>query len=208
MSEIEPQPEENKEQLRKDKLGEIFDSHNIGSKRMKSLLFRLKPFLDSEEIDGEEIKVQLEALADIEDRDEFIEKTFSILRPVYELETKNLAELQTIIDKNHLEIQRNSVEVNEVFNYDIEGEIANIHLSPAKGFPIKELKKLYLEGLITLAKVIEKNEYIATIKAHSWIVSENPKLIERLGFTLTDDYQKSYNAIISKEDFLKRYLHQ
>lgn len=70
-----------------------------------------------------------------------------------------------------------------------------------------------------MAEIVKKNEGVQVIIATSWIVARKPEWLESLGFTDTgpitdaerernfkDDTRPINKAIMSREDFLKRYL--
>lgn len=75
------------------------------------------------------------------------------------------------------------------------------------------------EGLQKLAEIVKENESLQVIAATSWIVARKTERLEELGFTdmgpITDEEREQHfkgdtrpinKAVISREDFLKKYL--
>lgn len=186
-------------------LGLIFDDNADGPERITTLLERLEPFLKSNLIDGEGIKQSLQKLPAIENRDEFIESTFSLLGPFIDLRINNEEEFNRLRPESD-ELRPEGPElisVNEIFAYGLHEDSANIHLG-LSGLSMREVKKLFIEGLKELAKIIEVNKNISIIAGESWVIAQKPGIIEKLGFTVDPKITK--RATISREDFLRRYL--
>ena len=109
--------------------------------------------------------------------------------------------------------------LNEVMYYGGRDNYVHIHLAQAKDVGVSKLRALVLDGLQKLAEQIKGNEQVQDIEATSWIVAKNPKLMEKLGFTVegevdeefrrqhfSGDERKISRATIKREEFLKRYL--
>ena len=107
--------------------------------------------------------------------------------------------------------------VNDAFWYHVSKEYPGqigIHLYAMDiGKTFSESKvaiNLYKEGLNELARQLEtdpKLAHITQVAGWSKLVYARPKLLELLGFEVTerDDEKKEALAVISREDFLKRY---
>lgn len=107
--------------------------------------------------------------------------------------------------------------INDSFWYDVSkkypGQIG-IHLFPTiidKSIAgARAFIDVYKQGLNELARRMESDPKLADIThvtGWSKIVYENPKLLELLGFKVTerDEEKKEALAIMSREDFLQRY---
>ena len=182
----------------KEMLGMIFDSNNSGPERTGALLKRLEPFLTSTLIEGESIRQSLRELPAIEERGQFVESTFSLLGPFVDLRINHEEEFDRLRPGD-----TPVTLVNEIFAYGLYENSADIHLG-LSGLPMGEIKKLFIEGLKELAKVVNDNKKIIVITGESWIIAKNPGIVEKLGFTIDDKNARS--ASISREDFLGRYL--
>jgi len=215
----------NEIQMVKKITGEIFDSYKEGPERIKDILFKIKPFLEFNLIDGNKIREALEKCSTIEDKDKFIEKVLSSLEPILDLKNNNPQAFEKIQREALVERGGGRVKkINEILLYSEAPEgIIHIHLAPAKELAKEQgiggVKKLVIEGLEKLAEIVEKNEGIKEIRATSWIVAKIPQLIEKLGFTVmgeideeirkkyfANDERKISTAIITREEFLKKYF--
>ncbi|MFA6526179.1 MAG: hypothetical protein WCT26_02070 [Candidatus Buchananbacteria bacterium] len=96
---------------------------------------------------------------------------------------------------------------SEILHYDIKGDTINLHIAPARDLLINEFRKDVISGLKNLAQIVKNNDQISIISGQSWIVTENPKLLEMLGFNIIHPQDgKDDVAIILRDDFLNKYL--
>ena len=112
--------------------------------------------------------------------------------------------------------------LNELISYHRgeSGENVFIHLAPARTMGEKEGMHLFTEGLSALAVTLDtlpELRSVKTVEALSWIITEKPQVMERLGFTLDGPVDtQTMNAHFSGEtnvsrahmerpDFIARY---
>lgn len=96
---------------------------------------------------------------------------------------------------------------SEILHYNINGDTINMHIAPARDLSINEFRKDVITGLKNLAQIVKNNEQISVVSGQSWIVTENPKLLEMLGFNIIHpDDGKDDIAIILRDVFLNKYL--
>lgn len=112
-------------------------------------------------------------------------------------------------------------ELSKLLSFNTRGKEAYIHLAPGRTMRPKQLINDVRAGLQELAKRVETDESLKdvdSVHATSWIVARHPKLMERLGFTVTgaieeelrrkrfaDDTRDIWHGEISKEDLLRLY---
>src|SRR3990167_7971144 len=113
------------------------------------------------------------------------------------------------------------IPLSEALAFGTHDTTAHIHLAPASSMGIAGLRADVDAGLRELARRLQSDpelQNIQTVKATSWIVAKNSRLIERLGFTvdgLISEEQKERHffeesrpvasAHMDRQDFLKRY---
>lgn len=191
---------ERREDRKRYSIGRIFDECPDLESRIRNIILTIKPAVfDSGRVTQESIGNSLLDIVATEDRDKFIEDVFTFLQPLYSLG-------ETLTGQKPLEI----ISINNAFDYELisGGRVVNLHL-PATNIRGPQLLKLYKEGLTKLAAIINDNPDIIEITADSWIIDKNPGLVERFGFKIKDapgERVWSRTAIISREDFLKKYL--
>lgn len=109
--------------------------------------------------------------------------------------------------------------INDLLSYGREDGLIHIHLAPAKTLSVKEKIAAVRDGLTRLATIVHADESMKQIEATSWIVARHPKLMKKLGFTVTgpiDDGMRQRrfreetrpvsHAVINREEFLRRYF--
>lgn len=112
--------------------------------------------------------------------------------------------------------------LNEIISFGVGGDnIAHIHLAPASLLRPKELLRGVREGLQELARRLEEDpkfKDVSVVTASSWIVAKNPKLLERIHFTVDgpiseqmreehfqDEVREVWAAHMDRKEFLKQY---
>lgn len=130
-----------------------------------------------------------------------------------------MEKLKNALKTAHQESQvylQGGVRVNDSFWYHISKEYPGqigIHLYATRVNRTivggRALLKTYTDGLNELAHRLETDPKLAdinTITGWSKLVYENPKLLKRLGFEITerDEEKKEALAIMSREQFLTR----
>jgi len=208
-------------------ISNIFDNSKAGENRRETLLSKVGPILVPEilgsKLSEEERKNILEELkkcGDIENREEFIEKVLIILNPLIELRRKDPGTFEKIRREAFIK-GGGFIPVNEIFSYGLENDFIHIHLAPAETMGLAEKLSAIKNGLEELAKIVNDNKSIKEIVATSWIVAENPKILERLGFEIEgeidEETKRKYfaneeravaKASISREKFLESYLNK
>jgi hypothetical protein len=156
---------------------------------------------------------ELEKCKDIEDRKEFREAIFEVLKPIVDLRI----EKPELFEQEENQKKEVLVRVNELLSYGISGD--NIHIHAIPNDKVENALSKFSEGLQELAGVVEKHPEIKVIRATSWIVAQYPKIIERFGFTLDgeineeirekhfeNEQRKIWMAHMTREDFLHRYF--
>jgi hypothetical protein len=103
------------------------------------------------------------------------------------------------------------VPVNEALSYELkEGTYLNLHIPATFTKRPIEWSTLFNQGLQELARRLTTDPSLANVQAlggHSWLIFEQPKLVSRFGFTVSDQNPATHKALatISREDFIKRY---
>lgn len=210
--------------------GELFDKYKTGKERVDEILVKINPIIDCGLFDAEGIKQELEACADLEDKNEFTERTTSILRPIIELRARDPeAFMKLRLAKTPEQEKEQFIELNDVFSYN---EIPN--LDGKKSFlihlPVDEEKRkrlgllgigrLFEQGMHDLAQITETNPEITKVEATSTLVKKYQRLMKNLGFTVTGAIGEELRAAhfsdtkpgevfhseMSRQEFLEKYL--
>ena len=121
----------------------------------------------------------------------------------------SLAEIEDRVRSANVELGQKPL--NELLDYEVSNNTIRIHVQTALTKKPLELRTLFLDGLRKLAEAINSSDElknINTICGESWIIFKNPKLTERLGFTVTslDEEKEVGTAEISRQELLDRYL--
>ena len=102
--------------------------------------------------------------------------------------------------------------VNQLLVYEkIDNEIV-LHIDLNRLTDDFKILKLLRDGLTTLALTVKNDPTIQRISGTSWIIKENPRILQLLGFTVQEpgaDEERNASdrkAVISRDDFLKKYL--
>ena len=96
---------------------------------------------------------------------------------------------------------------NEHFMFDLIDDSAMIHIPPSRDVDLITLYNELKKGFQTLAWYIEDKDHITKVIGESWITTQHPKFVKRLGFTVEPAIgEHEAIAIISKEEFIKKYL--
>lgn len=113
------------------------------------------------------------------------------------------------------------VPLSEALAFGVSNGTAHIHLAPSSALGIAALRADVEAGLRELARRLKEDEDlkgVEIIKGTSWIVAKNPRLMERLGFTIDGPISEEERAThfseesrpvaaahMDREDFLARY---
>lgn len=204
------------ERVNKDKIlenakhnwGFVFDEKKgDGQAASEELFARIEPMLKGI-FDDDVIKEMREALTlcnDATDKDDFVEKFFLALKPLVDFRSqdrKKFSEIARSLQQERIEPDNLLSEIlycDPIKEGDTE---ANLHLFQAEDKGIRELKRLFTEGLENLAKRIKDNTSIKQVVASSYLIKNNPEVIVRLfGFTLVSED----TAVMSIGNFLDKY---
>lgn len=202
-------------------LGAIFAQEADGLARVKELDKQLGGFLEQikkeyfppEEITA--IKKNLDNCADAADAPSFIEKAMTIISPLLAWRVKNKVGFEEV-QSHFINEDAGFIEVNRLIAYDIKDQTLRLHHS--LGETVGNKKGLYQDGMKKIAVIVAGNPQIQNIGAKSWIVAEHPGLFDNAGFSIEElspeeraqHFAKEKRdiklAIISREDFLKKFL--
>lgn len=111
--------------------------------------------------------------------------------------------------------------LSETLTFGVSRGTVHIHLAPSSALGIAALRADVEAGLRELARRLKEDEDlkgVEIIKGTSWIVAKNPRLMERLGFTIDGPISEEERAThfseesrpvaaahMDREDFLARY---
>jgi len=204
--------EEERQQLKiaKIELENIIGDATVEQRRDK-LVSAFKPFFDAGIADPKLILPEIENCCSAKSRDNFIERAEGLIK-LYLLarrkDTKGVERIASLAEKGRTVI-------NEVLDYEYspDGKIVKIHIWPKdreKVRTAKEIKELIFSGFEELANIVESNQKIEDIEAYSHLVKKHPKLLEKLGFKLGEEYitqqgESGQGSSISRQEFLERY---
>lgn len=117
-------------------------------------------------------------------------------------------------------LESNSLQFNEFLGYELESKdqisLHLLHGSNGKNFG--EKLTLWKDGFKTLTRLLLGMDELKNVKyitATSWLVTDKPRLIKRLGFTIVDGpsktvnkYKEKYKERISKlGDDIREFYH-
>ena len=89
----------------------------------------------------------------------------------------------------------NDIDLNSIFFCEfIDPKNINLHLDEAHNLSLGNKLAFLHDALKTLAFLLGNNSKfveVETIHAISWIISTHPKIIEHLGFTVSDDVDEA-----------------
>jgi hypothetical protein len=168
-------------------VGKFFDMHKSSQERYDVLLSKMEILINEGLLDKEKITPELKECSEIQNKNEFINKTLVVLYPVLEIWKKNPRLDEKLRAENFLE-QGNFIKLNDVLSYGISKNSAHIHLAPSKELLRETGKQGYInlisDGLKKLAEIVKENVAIEKITATSMVVTENPKRMTEFGFAI------------------------
>ncbi|HBB43816.1 MAG TPA: hypothetical protein DCZ83_00235 [Candidatus Yonathbacteria bacterium] len=210
----------------REELGQSFDN-NFGDKekmedRFESLLFKMDLLQKSGAVLNKEETVRgLKESFNIKDKEVFVNYLLQVLDPIIMLRATQPDVFESVQREANLN-NSGYLKLSEVLHFGLDGEEAQLHLAPSAEL-IKEsgtgnFKKEVENGLEKLAEIIKSINKIKEIVATSWIVAKNPRLLEKLGFTIVGEISKEEKeklfpdekrtiakAFMTREEFLARY---
>lgn len=190
----------------KNSAGFIFDK-NEPENRVTELKTLVEPYFSvSPNLDKEKLFAALDELNGVTDRDVFVQKAFDILLPVTNTKFQYPREFEALQREQHYERNPSFIKINQLLSVDKEDEVLNLHVPPNETTPLRDKIQMLTEGMKQIAELVQHDQSIKEVRGTSWIITQNPGLIEKLGFTVDDISKESGEAHISREDLLKKYL--
>lgn len=191
-------------------LGEFFDGSTPDQRREK-LTSAFRPFVKAGLLDGQTLSPEIENCCSAENKEEFLKRAAGLMKTYILTRRRDVEGVERVAAL----AEKGRTVINEILDYETtpDGQIIKIHIWPKdknKVRSVKEIKNLMLSGLSELAEVVKNNANVQTVEAYSHLVKKHPKLVEKLGFTLGEDYatgegKEGRGSSISRQDFLDRY---
>ena len=200
---------------------EVFECSSGPEERLVNICKKLHFFLFSHsknKLKEEEIVkmlFDLQEVCNLEDEKKFILYGFDSVKPILDWRKRDPRSFEDLLRINQISYL-GYVKLNEMLSYDRRGNDINIHLSPSETFSVSEKISLLKRGFSKLVELLRHDLSIENIVAVSWIVTVNPGIIEKLGFTIdgpiSEKEQVAFrdveNRVISRahikrEEFLK-----
>lgn len=191
----------------KEGLRETFRSFPSGQERIKAVITEIPMLTDDE-------KERLMPCGEISDEQEFVEDVFKVIERFADWRIAD----EKGFRKEKVERMTGFKMVGDLLSYGMEQDLVHIHLTPISSADKIGAKKFEKE-LSELAEIIYSDPRVEKIRTTSWIVAEHPDLLEYFGFTVggpisekekekyfPNEEKPVWDACISREDFLKRYL--
>lgn len=198
----------------------VFSEQPDGEARIAKLHENLGYFEThlGQDIDIRSIFAEIDALRDVDEAELFVARTVAAIEPLLEHQVDHPDVARQIFHERH-----DFTPLNEVLSYGLteDGYVAHIHLAPATD--IKNLRTVVVDGLRELARRITADPegfvHLDRIAASSWIITEHPRIMEKLGFTIDGpvseesaerarqhgESRPATRAHIDRADFLARY---
>lgn len=203
------------EQLRS-KIYGTFDKFTNSDERVDDIIKTLGDIIERLE-NSEEIKNNLNKLRQIEEKEEFCQSLFALLKQLVDWRESHLTEFENIRRRDFNE-QGSFIELNQMLSYGVGGDDIHLHVPPNVSTPNSEKLRLIREGLRKLATIVDQDPAIKIITATSWIVANHPDLLRKLHFTVEGEIDENTRnrffasetrpvalATMSREDLIKYY---
>lgn len=166
-------------------LADLFRNNSTSEERMAKFRQNIGGFVKSagEYLDVPALELSLQQCAAAMTEEEFIERGLAAVRPIIALQIDRPDLARKAFYERH-----EFTPLSRALSFGVteDGYVAHIHLAPAAD--IRNLREDVTEGLHKLADLIRENpdqyQALERITATSWIVSEHPRVLERLGFTI------------------------
>lgn len=175
-------------------LGQVFEDYKDPKDRVRVIFENIDAFFEfmlniNKEIIPEDklkiIKSELIGCESILDKEEFINKTAEILKPIFDAEKNYPIEYEEA--KSKMSNRRQGyLELNRFVTYEKCGDTIQLHHSEAKKLVELTGSKpgLYKDAMKKLAKIVENDPSIQSIQATSWIVEKMRTTFVRAGFSV------------------------
>lgn len=201
-------------------LTNIFNEFKTPEERINKILERSELFLDNigeDLLSGEGKKSIMKNIlaCDAKTKDEFVSEISNALQPLINLSLSDPEKFEHIGAKTFNE-SGNFTEINRLLSYEKYGSFIYFHAPTGK--TVEKKFSLYREGMRELAEIVNNDQEIDYIVTSSFIVASNPGIFTMSGFKIeetTEEEKERYSigkdektkrAIISREDFLKKFL--
>ena len=181
--EPQKQPETvSKDKMKKEIEEDLINKLNEGISQeeiVNHLITPLKGYFQKEGLDEDEIR----ALAEIEDKKEFVSEILKIMDPVIDLSFSDPKAYENL-QREAFVASIESTKLNEVLSYEFDENtgVVELHLAPSRqhgGY-----KEEMYKGLTELAKIMQENESMTVVEGISWFIETKTgrALVEGLGF--------------------------
>lgn len=196
----------------------LWDTHENNQERIDIIKEKIKYMVDTLLDKNNSLMSDLDACLALEDKNQFVQGVMKAFKPLRDIQFDEPERYEKALAQAFVETS-NFTKINQLLCYDIDGTTMHIHVIPNETTPTPRKLFLLKEGLKGLAEVVRDNEEIKTISGTSWIVAKNPRLLEKLGFTIAGDISQQererfftgedrpvYKATISRQELMSRYL--
>lgn len=166
-------------------LADLFRNNPTPEERMAKFRQNIGGFVKSagEHLDVAALEQALQQCAETTTEEAFIERGLTAVQPIIALQIDRPDLARKAFYERH---EFTPLSESLSFGVTEDGYVAHIHLAPATD--IANLREDVTEGLHKLASLIRENpeqyKALERITATSWIVTEHPRVLERLGFTI------------------------
>lgn len=206
-------------------LGPFLDRYPTNEQKVEALNELLEKHLNNEILRRlnfyttvEEIRAQFEQCIPITSPVEFIKRIHDIIKPIDLAREKHPEVFAGLERKIFMESHPDFIPLNEMLSYRIDGGDLHLHLAPVADFSTSKKIQLIKDAFTKVRAVITSEKGVTEISATSWVVSNNPRLFERMGFTIKGpisvqekkiDFEGETRpvsrATISRKEFLTKY---
>lgn len=214
-----------KEKSIHDKIENLFDVYDNGEERIGLLLELLAPLINDNLIkDQDQMKINLLNCSKLNNKNEFVDKVMETITPLITFLIDNPDLEKRLVDERPLNLRRkifndfNKYEqIGQYISYGITGRTLHIHLPDAsdliKGKSRSILFSEMENDFNNLAEILNNHKEIKEVTASSWIVANNPNILEKLGFVIDHEHdsidkegRKTSVSYIPRDKFLEKYL--
>lgn len=145
------------------------------------------------------------AFTDLESRDYKSEQELisTVAAEMYKFGQENLTPRELEANIRMYVVDRTEHVINDMLHYEVYKDALYLHVFPVSTLSAGEKLKLLRDGLKQLARQLKTDEHlkgVKTVNGVSWIVAQNPGLMEKLGFT--------YDGEITKEEHERDFSYE
>ena len=97
--------------------------------------------------------------------------------------------------------------INEAFSYDLstDREKIDIHIKDLRDKTLSEKLRLLRESFQALAKIVKSHPEIKQIQGTSWIIRKQPRLLEKLGFSIDNSFEVAKKNLSKYKESLRAF---